>query len=154
MVEFIPMQFAPQGPLGGTAPVMQTDPLPSPFQARVPVSRTCRLDEISGEVVPVPGQVYEHDYFLLHPLDGAIQRVWFAASIPTAQTNFRMKLVDGDGVELTPYVSFNALPIKSTIAADQIGATAGAAVYLRIQTESQPARLFVTVELLVGEASA
>ena len=153
MSSFVPMQFVPQGPLGGVAPSAPSEPIPSPFQARIPVSRTCRLDEIAGEVVPTPGAVYEHDYFLLHPIDGALQRVWFAADLPTAQTTFRLKLVGDRGQDLTPYFSFESLPTRSTLLVDQIGAGAGGAVYLRAQTESQPARLFVTVELLVGEAS-
>lgn len=152
MTDFVPMQFIPPGPMGGEVPV-SADPLPSPFQAIVPVSRVVRLDEVSAPVIPVPGQVYQHDYFLLHPQDGSLQRVWFAASLAAVQTNFRMRLVSDDGVALTEWVSFSVLPIKSTVLTEQIGAGAGGPVFLRVQAESQAARLFVTVELLVGEAS-
>lgn len=152
MTDFEPMLFLPPGPTNFDAPQQPFEPIPSPFQVIVPVSRTVRLDEVQGEAVVVPGTIYEHDYFLLHPIDGAIQRVWFASSLGTAQTSFSLQLVNDTGKELSAAVAYSNLPIVSTVLTEQVGAGAGGPVYLRVKAESQPARLFVTVELLVGEA--
>jgi hypothetical protein len=154
MSDFVPMQFVPLGPAGDDGYAAPAAPVVAPreFQVVVPVSRTVRLDEVSGPVAPVPGTVYQRDYFLLHPIDGAVQRVWFASSLPTAQTNFRVQLIGEDGEELTPRIAYARLPIVSTLLTERVGASAGGPVYLRVQAESQAADLFVTVELLVGEA--
>jgi hypothetical protein len=153
MAEFFPRIIAPFGPTN-------FDPIPQAqdtnkfrrlFRVVVPVSRIVRLDEIQGSGAAFPGTIYQFDYFLLHPMDGGIEKVWFASTEEAAQTKFTAQLVDEDGDELTPVKAFEVLPREATVLVDQVGTTAGAAVLLRLNAESQTAILYVTVELKLNE---
>lgn len=150
MTEFVPFPFVPQGPVFRDSPQQQAS-TPRRFQAVVPCARMIRLDEVSGTVVPVPGVVYTFDYFLLHPVEGAIQRIWWSADLSSAQTNFTVVLVDQDGDKLTEERSFDVLPVVAELLYEQIGAAQVDGVFLRVSTTSQTANLYVTVELLVAE---
>lgn len=152
MTDFVPMPILPVGPRGMDMPADQAPATRRAFTAAIPVSRSLRLDEIQGPGAPTPGTVYQYDYFLTHPTDGSIQRIWFAASEPTAQTvPLRLQIVDDEGTELSPERAFSVLPVVATLAAEQVGVLSGNALFLRVNAESQTAVLYVTVELLVAE---
>lgn len=154
MVDFIPRVIAPMQPLGAEvgSPAQPESPWRRLYRVIVPVSRAIDLETVSGEVVPVPGTIYQYDYFLMHPSDGAIQRVWFAASTPAEQSEFSVQLVNRDGEELSEGRSFTELPTAATSLFEQVGAIGSEAVFFRVNAEAQVAILYVTVELLLNEA--
>lgn len=152
MEPFIPMQFHPAAARGGDAPAQPAPPTFRAYQVAVPVSRVLYLEQISGSTPPVPGSIYTYDYFLMHPAEGSIQRVWFVANVAATQIKFVASLVDSEGEEVAAQKVVGVLPVKSTVLFDHVGTTSADGVFLRITSTSQATvKLYVTVELLVSE---
>lgn len=116
----------------------------------VPVSKTIDLADINDGAAGTPGVVYEHDYFLYHPVDLSIQRLWLSTEEDTTQQEFSIQLVqrlDGAFTELSAAQSYTILPEEPDFL-DSVFAPDGGAVYLRVRSTYQSTLVYVTLELL------
>jgi hypothetical protein len=157
MVDFVPLPIVATAPQasGSSQPTEASNAPQAParayFVARCPISRLIDLDLIAGSGPPVPGTIYERDYFLCGPFEGAIQAVWVGASEPAEQADFQIGLVDEVGGEIAPLTSVPRLPDKAAVLIDLAGQTAGRSVYLRVKTQAQSVLLYVTLDVTLDE---
>ena len=156
MTSFDPYVYRVSEPRSGVAmPAASAGaPASAPVQQNVavlvPISTVIDLETVSGSTAPVAGVFYTRDYFLSHWTDSTIQRVHISADVAAEQTFFSLKLVAKNGSEendITGDRVYTVLPTDTDTVEDTFPHFTGA-LFMRVYTTSQVARVFVTLEVL------
>lgn len=158
MTGFIPHVYGPPAAsMGGGAMPTAAPPAAPETEIVVPHGREVDLRAIAGDVSPpIGGIVYERDYFLFLPADGALQRLRVCGFRNGIGLNAKIHLIqladDGTVYELLPEAEIRQLDRAPTVFETAIQFLADAPVVLRVNARYQTEAMLVTVEVRYTQA--
>ena len=158
-MSFNPYLYAVEGPRAGMSQApsgpLQSGPGEKRISILTPLSSIIDLEIISGIIdPPVPGTIYERDYFVTHATAGSrLQRVHISASNAAEAGPYSLQFMGRQGqiiTEVTPPRIYVKPPIEVDVIEDTFPDFDGD-LFLRVKASSQPLLFYVTIEVLTGK---